>query len=65
LINRVFKNLGPRISESDDRHLLFLKDYKLTIENLTEIPKMNDSVKFMYENGVKIYELENLQRDVF
>jgi PD-(D/E)XK nuclease superfamily len=65
LINEVFRNIGGRISDIDDRHLLFLKDYKLTIDNLTDIPKMKDSVKFMYENGEKISELVDLENDVF
>jgi hypothetical protein len=65
LINRVLMKIGSRISDSDDRHLLFLKDYKLTINNLTKPPKMDDSLKFMYDNGRKITDLIELQDESF
>ena len=65
LINRVLKNVGSQISECDDRHLLFLKDYKLTIDNLSKPQKMNDSLKYVFENGNKISELLELQKEVF
>ena len=65
LIDRVLKNIGSRISDSDDRHLLFLKDYKLTIDNLTKPPKMDDTLKFMFDNGRKITDLIELQKESF
>ncbi len=64
LITKVFNIIGDRISHSDDRHLLFLKDYKLTIDNLSDIPKMEDSIKFMYEHGQKIIQLTKLETKV-
>jgi len=65
LIDRVLKNIGSRISDGDDRHLLFLKDYKLTIDNLTNPPKMNDSLKFVFDYGSKISNLIELQKGMY
>jgi hypothetical protein len=65
LIDRVLKNIGSRISDGDDRHLLFLKDYKLTIDNLTKPPKMDDSLKFVFDYGTKISNLIELQKEMY
>lgn len=62
LLARVKKNLGSYIDMSNDRHLLFLKDFIRNIQNLTSSKTdMKDSLKFYFEHKRKIHELYELR----
>lgn len=60
-IKTIKSQLGDFLKDSDDRHLLFLKDLFENINNLTfNKLEMKDTLKFYMENNEKIHELEQI-----
>lgn len=63
-INTIKSQLGDFLKDSDDRHLLFLKDLFENINNLTfNKLEMKDTLKFYIENKDKIHELYTIQEE--
>lgn len=58
----VIKNLGFSFRNSDDRHLLLLKDF---VENILELSnktkRMDESLKFYFDHKDKIHEFSELK----
>lgn len=61
-LKKVKSNIGFYLKDSDDRHLLFLKDLFDNISNLIlNKNDMKDTLKFYFENKDKIYELSQIK----
>jgi len=68
LIEKVLLNLPNVFIDSDDRHLLFLKEYYINISNLYKVnkfdPNMENSLKEYQENYSKIKVINKLESDL-
>ena len=64
LIDKVQNNLTEYYLESDDRHLLFLKEYISNVrsyyKNKTETMELNESIKLFNENKKNIEEFKKM-----
>ena len=62
LLTQVKKNIGQFMTKSDDRHLLFFKDFSENILKLSQNKTdMKDLYKFYFENKVKIDEIYDIR----
>lgn len=68
LIEKVVANLGNFYAESNDRHLLFLKDYISYINNFygnkVEVGKMENILKKFHENADNIRKLQKTNEEL-
>lgn len=64
-LNQVNKNIGRFISNSDDRHLLFYKDFSENLMMLSNNKSdMKDTLKFYFEHKLKIEKLYEMRENM-
>ncbi len=64
LIKRIEYNIGSYMSNADDRHLLFFKDFTQNIKNIsTTMAYQNERTQFFFENMKKVEELFDMREE--
>ena len=61
LLGAIQRNLGKYVVSANPKYIPYLQDFILNLEQMTRPEKMQDSIKYYFDNATKIDELLNLR----
>ena len=63
LLGAIQGNLGKYVVSANPKYQLYLQDFILNLEQMTRPEKMQDSIKYYFDNATKVDELLKLRND--
>ena len=61
LLGAIKRNLGEYVVSANPKYIPYLQDFILNLEQMTKPEKMQDSIKYYFDNATKIDKLLNLR----
>ncbi len=63
LLEAIQRNLGDYVVSANPKYIPNLQDFILNLEQMTKPEKMQDSIKYYFDNATKIDEILNLRKE--